>query len=31
MEEAIHGAGFRIVDRCRVRKGRFVRYISVCE
>jgi len=31
MDESIRGAGFRIVDRCRVCKGRFVRYISLCE
>ncbi len=31
MDESILAAGFCIVDRCCVCKGKFVRYISVCE
>ena len=31
MDETVTGAGFRIIDRGRVLKGKFVRYIRVCE
>lgn len=30
MDEEIASAGFSIVDRCTVTKGRFVRYVRVC-
>ncbi len=31
LDELILGAGFKIVDRCTVTKGKFKRYILICE
>lgn len=31
LESLVANAGFKIVDRCTIAKGRFVRYIWVCE
>ena len=30
MDEFVYNAGFEIIDRCSVAKGKFIRYISVC-
>ena len=30
MDEFVYNAGFEIIDRCKVSKGKFIRYISVC-
>ncbi|MGL4850791.1 MAG: TRM11 family SAM-dependent methyltransferase [Clostridium sp.] len=31
MDEMIEKAGFEIIDRCKVCKGKFIRYISICK
>ena len=31
MDKYIKGVGFNILDTCYVSKGKFVRYISICE
>lgn len=31
MDQHIVESGFKIIDRCHVSKGKFVRYISICE
>ena len=31
MDEIIINAGFKIVDRCTVSKGKFIRYVNICE
>lgn len=30
MDEFVYNAGFKIIDRCKVSKGKFIRYISIC-
>lgn len=30
MDEMIIDAGFKIIDKCRIKKGKFTRYVSVC-
>ena len=31
MDKMIEDAGFKIIDNCKVCKGQFTRYVSICE